>query len=113
MLKDEKEISLSLACNGDRTWAAGMRGAHATTEPVLPFPYCHNILLTAGPTQTVFSSICYHQMAAALAGEFCSIYTGFQLVCLVFEVCFTNSVTDEKEKREVSFYSLPIFGQSL
>ena len=68
---------------------------------------------TAGPTQTVFSSICYHQMAAALAGEFCSIYTGFQLVCLVFEVCFTNSVTNEKEKREVSFYSLPIFGQSL
>ena len=52
-------------------------------------------------------------MAAALTGEFCSIYTGSQLVCLVFEACFTNSVTDEKEKREVSFYSLPIFGQSL
>ena len=59
-------------------------------------PFIYTRSADAGPTQTVFSSICYHQVAAALAGGFCSIYTGFQLVCLVFEVCFTNSVTDEK-----------------
>ena len=48
-------------------------------------------------------------MAAALAGEYCSICTDSQLVYLVFEACFTNSVTDEKEKWEVSFYSFAYF----